>query len=268
MTVACSPILKRLAPQGTSRPAAPGERQADHLPELKGSSLSRLRDQLPTFAPLLDELELTGWSSDRGEQPGSFHDWMTLDGGMVLVAAGCITSETRGAEDMALVSQLVWTALRAHAVHSRDAGELISLVSRTVRAGPTGEPLAALVVGLVQPTEGWVNLAIAGNCLAVRIRAAACEVLQPDRAALGEPDHAGDLGQRFQLYPRERLALVAHRASSTLSGAIDRQFTGISAQDHRKMTAAQTVFLVRNACGAARPQTDPSPTSVVVLRRR
>ena len=53
-----------------------------------GTAANRQNAQLPAFAPLLEELEVAGWSSHRRTLSGNFHDWMLLDGRTLLVMAG------------------------------------------------------------------------------------------------------------------------------------------------------------------------------------
>ena len=49
------------------------------------SAAARQNSQLPGFAPLLEELEVAGWSSHRRALSGNFHDWMLLERRTLLV---------------------------------------------------------------------------------------------------------------------------------------------------------------------------------------
>ena len=87
--------------------------------------IARQSGQLPAFAPLLDELELAGWSSHRRMLSGNFHDWLVLDGRMIMAVAGhAIGPQPMDAVEAALVMQGTWATIRAHAGRVRDAVEL------------------------------------------------------------------------------------------------------------------------------------------------
>ena len=62
---------------------------------LADPAVARMSGQLPAFAPLLEELEIAGWSSHRGSLSGNFHDWLLLEGRMILVAVGQAVGRAR-----------------------------------------------------------------------------------------------------------------------------------------------------------------------------
>ena len=55
--------------------------------------------QLPPFAPLLEELEIAGWSSHRQQLSGNFHDWMLLGSDRLLVIVGRTAATGTGRSD-------------------------------------------------------------------------------------------------------------------------------------------------------------------------
>src|SRR5207247_425834 len=65
---------------------------ADIKPTEMVSAAAHQSAQLPGFAPLLEELEVAGWSSHRRALSGNFHDWMLLQQRTLLVMAGHATS--------------------------------------------------------------------------------------------------------------------------------------------------------------------------------
>lgn len=248
-------------------PFAPDRNEAATRPE--SPAATRRRAQLPSFAPLLDEIELAGWSSDRERLAGNFHDWLPLAGGGVMVAVGrVLETATTDPVEAALLAQSVWTAVRAHALHATDAGTLLSLVGRTVYSRSTGDPLASLALGIVDPVGGRVDLALAGGCLALRIRAAECESATDGRPPLGLHHDATYVGQQIELRPRERLAVIVGPHAAGAVSAIQRQFTNLEAEAHRRMTAGETVRRIRQGCEAAERTERLASTSILVARRR
>ena len=94
----------------------------------RGTDPSRLdRILQPPFAPLLEEAELAGWSSHRDFLSGGFHDWRLLDDGRVLVSVAQVAATTSADRlTLALAAQAARTAIRAHALHTEDAGMLLA----------------------------------------------------------------------------------------------------------------------------------------------
>ena len=162
----------------------------------RGSDPSRLgRICQPPFAPLLEETEVAGWSSHRDFLAGSFHDWRLLEDGRVLVSVAQVAATLPSDRlTLALAAQSAQTAIRAHALHTEDAGTLLQLAARTLGLGETDEHVS-LAVALIDGVGGEVNLAIAGDCLAWRVRAARWEQLAQRSAA-----------------PRRRSKLCLHRS--------------------------------------------------------
>ena len=229
------------------------------------------RDHPCSFAPLLDEIEIAGWSSDRDRLASTFHDWLSLEGGQVMVSAGQGLNRESDPTESGLIARSVRTAVRAHALHARDAGRLLALVARTLGETSTGGPLASLTVGLIEPMGGGVQLAMAGPCLALRIRATGCTPLPAPQPALGIHAEIVSLHEQVDLRPRERLALITGQSDcflTRLEAEIKKQFGGLTSEDHRKMTASQTLALVRQGVDMSRNLGDYESTSVVVVRRR
>ena len=86
------------------------------------AAATRQNAQLPAFAPLLEELEVAGWSSHRRKLSGNFHDWLLLEGRTLLVMAGQAgTTQSTDSIDpieAALVAQGAWASIRSHAHHA------------------------------------------------------------------------------------------------------------------------------------------------------
>jgi hypothetical protein len=230
----------------------------------------RQKAQLPPFAPLLEELEIAGWSSHRRLLSSNFHDWMLLGGERLLITVGhAAVPEPADPIEAALVSQAAWAAVRAHAAHSSEAGAMLSLASQTLWVAPAA-PLTSLAVALVDIAGGNVSVAMAGDCLAWRVRAATCERLEIRQPPIGSAASFSYLSQSFQLALRERLILVAddsvhRRPKWELSLAL--RFSHLDAESHRRMAAADAVAIVREMYETDGTETAPS-ASVAAVRRR
>ncbi len=267
-----NPLRSALSPAGAGlgrRMAADGP-PAEHSAAV-GPAVSRQTGQLPPFAPLLEELEIAGWSSDRRRLSGNFHDWLLLEGRMILVGVGqAVGPEPMDPIESALVAQAAWATIRAHAHHVRDAGELLSMAARSLWPVPNAAVQASVAVAMLDTLEGHASVALAGDCLAWRVRAAFSEQLALHQPMLGASADFAYASQFVQLSLRERLVLVADnplRRAAKLPTSIETSFARLDAESHRRMLASDAVALVRRHYERT-AEDARSPASVVAVRRR
>jgi hypothetical protein len=236
-----------------------------------GPAIARQSAQLPAFAPLLEELEIAGWSSHRGALSANFHDWLLLEGRVLLVAVGqAVGAGTVDSIEAALIAQAAWASIRAHAQHVRDAGLLVTLANQNLWSMPAAAVQANVAVAMIDTIEGTASLAIAGDCLAWKIRAAATEQLTLRQPPLGAATDFTYPRHSVQLSLRERLVLVAddpHRRAAKLPAAITTTFTHLEAESHRRMLATDAVSLVRKHYENGAEDLH-SPASIAAVRRR
>ena len=231
--------------------------------------------QMPAFAPLLEELEVAGWSSHRRMLTGNFHDWLLLEGRTLLVMAGQAvateTSKTLDAMETALVAQGAWASLRSHAHHTRDAGTLLSLAASSLWANVAADLKVAVAVALLDLDGGHASVAMAGDCMALRIRAASAEQIATRQPMLGTDSHFSYLSHSVQLSLRERIVLVADeplKRPAKLASRIVSSFTRLDAETHRQMLAADAIAKVRENFEPQKDAGDRTAASIVAVRRR
>jgi hypothetical protein len=220
---------------------------------------------------LLEETELAGWSSHSNLERGSLYDWRLLDDGRVLVSVAYVATTAPGDRfAVALAAQSAQTAVRAHALHTEDAGSLLQLVARTLGLGDTDQ-YVSIVVALVDGVGGSVNLAMAGDCLVWRVRAARWEQLPCDQPPLGVEANFPYAAHEFALALRERMLLVADNPayrSPRFAESIVARFTHLDAESHRRMTAADALKIVQHQSDHEVDLNPLSTVSVVAVRRR
>ena len=272
---------KSLASRAASRGTDPPRPRLAGLPvkglalpaiEAASSAAARQSSQLPTFAPLMEEIEVAGWSSHRRRLTGNFHDWLLLGDGRLVVTVGQTAGdETCDPMEQALVAQAAWTAIRAHAVHARDAGTLLSLAARTLWPVPTANVHAHVAVALIDSVDGNASLAMAGEALVWRIRAATTEQILGDQPPLGTAVDVSYRTHRLELALRERLLLVADdplRRTNRLVASVAASFSHLDAESHRRMTAADTAALARQEYEDAAEHDPDVAASIIAVRRR
>lgn len=255
----------RIRPKRTQHPTA-------HVKSTETvSAAARQNAQLPGFAPLLEELEVAGWSSHRRALSGNFHDWMLLEQRTLLVMAGHATSvEPIDPIEAALVAQGAWAAIRSHAQHASDAGILLSLTAKTLWPIATAGVQASVAVALVDLDGGRASVAAAGECMALKIRATGSEQIAVHQPAVGADREFIYSSHLVQLSLRERILLVADepaRRPAKLAAKIASSFARLDAESHRRMMAADAVGLVRELYDERADDECPS-ASIVAVRRR
>ncbi len=258
--------------RGRRRPGASGRESSLRKGTALSAAVMRQHEQLPSFTPLLEELEVAGWSSHRRQLSGNFHDWLLREDGRVAVMVGQVVG--RAAADpveAALVAQSAWMALRAHAQHVDDAGAALSLAARSLWATPALEQLTGVAVAMVDTIGGHASLAIAGDPLVWRVRAATWEQLGDHQPPLGEAAGFSYREHELELSLRERLLLVADdpaQRARKLTRSIESGFTRVGAEGHRRMTAGDALTIVRNRYERAAEANPLASASIVALRRR
>jgi hypothetical protein len=223
----------------------------------------------PAYERSLEEMELAGWETadDRGNTT-SFHECLPLANGRVIVAVGHVRqSATTNTSEATSLTASIRSALVDHAAYTTDAGRLLSLVNRSAYWQSTGEPVASLAVAVIDALGGGVQLALAGDILALRIRAAERKSAGVAGTYLGIRHDAAYTTQPIELLPRERLALVAIASPATARTAIERQFTRLTAETHRHMTADETLARVRRGIERTAERKRNASGSAVVVRR-
>jgi hypothetical protein len=181
------------------------------------------------------------------------------------------TTEACDSIETALVAQAAWTAVRAHAHHTDDAGRLLSLAARTLWTNPTMHQQASVAAAIVDSVGGSASLAIAGDAIACRVRASAWEQMPSDEPALGAETHFSYTAREFALSLRERLILVAdhpaYRPAKFVS-SLTADFARSDAESHRRMTASDALAIARSRCERAMNENPLASASIVALRRR
>jgi hypothetical protein len=238
----------------------------------RAGGLARRGNSRPMFAPMLEEIELDAWSSHEPTLGGNFHDWMLVEGGRVLVMMGqAVATEPCDSIETVLTAQAAWTAVRAHAQHTDDAGQLLSLAGRTLWTNPTMYQMASIAVAIVDTVGGSTSLAIAGDCLAWRVRAAKCERLACDQPPLGAEANYSYAAYDFALSLRERLLMVADDRAyrpTKFAASVADSFKHLDAESHRRMTASDALATIRHRFEHESAGDLLASASIAAVRRR
>jgi hypothetical protein len=239
------------------------------------SATNRQKAQLPAFVPLLEELEVAGWSSHRRMLSGNFHDWFIVEGRTLLVMVGqaAPTVETTAIDpiEAALVAQGTWASIRSHAHHASDAGELLTLAARSLWSNTSAGLQAAAIVGLIDLDGGQASIAMAGDGLTFRVRATGTEQIGSAQPLLGTDPNFSYTGHSIAISLRERLLFMVDDPTirpAKFAAKVTSCFTQIDAESHRRMMAADVISLARDCCEPQAAEAARPAMSLAAIRRR
>ncbi|TWT88085.1 Stage II sporulation protein E (SpoIIE) [Pseudobythopirellula maris] len=205
--------------------------------------------ELPSVTPSFEELELAGWTDPL--VPASLHDWQVLaDGRLLALAASVVDAPGVATESAVLAIQAARVATRALASGALDAGELLTRVSQTVCQSTSGGEGVAMALALVDPELAEASVALAGDAVALRVRASRGAQRGGELPPLGWDPTAVYDSESFELAIHERLVLLSgdpQLSSPEALKKLRRAFLDCSADDHRAMTARDCVGVVRAA---------------------
>ncbi len=261
--------------RGTASASSLGTVEMPVAPAVNSAAASRQSAQLPAFAPLLEELEVAGWSSHRRALSGNFHDWSLLEKRTLLVLAGQTVAigpiDAIDPIDAALMAQGAWASIRSHAQHAADAGTLLSLAARSLWSNVNSDLQIALAVAIVDLDGGHASVAVAGDCLALRVRAAGCDPIAAQQPMLGAISDFTYLSHSVRLSLRERILLIAddpQQRPAKLMSRIAASFARLDAETHRRMLAADAIDIARQEFEPVGANTARPAASIVAVRRR
>jgi len=223
-------------------------------------------DRAPHVAPLLDDYELAGWTAAVGELSGEFYDWSVLPNGRLLLTIGDVGGSPLAAS---LAAAALRMALNAHATYSPSAEKLLSRVNESLVASSPGEEPAALGLVLLNPDDGRLELALAGQVAAIVISGEERLITTTDEPPLGISREAAWPTDESSLGPGDVMVLLTNGARR--AGASGVQASGELAiaalvQAHCGESASAIAQQLRQRLVA--DQAAKSDQTVVVLKRR
>lgn len=224
------------------------------------------RNQLPTIAPLLDDWDMAGWTTQAQSAGGDFFDWFALPDSLMAVSVGDVMGT--GIE-AAVSASAVKAALRSHGQYQRDAAALLSQVNLTLWTGSAGDQSAALFCGLLETATGMVRYSLAGDPGIVLVRPDGWELLSQPSPPLGESPEAVYDEAECHLQPGEALVIFTDGFRDALDehgkplgeGGIAESLMG-----RLDLPAKDLVALIRDQQEAHALQPDRDDRTVLVIK--
>jgi hypothetical protein len=147
----------------------------------------------------------------------------------------------------------------------------LSLTAKTLWPIASAGVHTAVAVAIVDLDGGHASVAAAGDCMALKIRAAGTEQLANHQPAVGAGCEFIYTSHSVQLSLRDRILLVAEepaRRPAKLAAKIASSFARLDAESHRRMMAADAIDLVREQFNQHTDDEARPSTSIVAVRRR
>jgi hypothetical protein len=200
---------------------------------------------------------------------------MLLDCRSLMVIAGQAVG-TRAGEgvdpiEAAVVAQGAWATIRSQANHAGDAGTVLSLAARSLWSNVGGNIFVEAAVAMIDLEGGQTSVAIAGDCVALRIQAESCEQIATRQPMLGAVSDFTYLGHSVSLPARGRIVLMAddaQRRVAKLMSQLTTRFAKLDTDAHRWMMAADVIAMVREERDQVAESGERSAASIVAVRRR
>jgi serine phosphatase RsbU (regulator of sigma subunit) len=192
---------------------------------------------LPSIAPLVEDYELAGWTRQGGETGGDFHDWTVHSDGRLSLIVG---DAEGGPLETTLTAGAVQTCIKAHAAYGLSAGDVVTHANETLVAASPGNHQASLAYARLDPAARSLEIAIAGECLAIVVGPEGRLITSSDAPRLGQlPDYA---------YGSDPLRLAAGEVLLLVSGGVRR---AIDNAGLRIGEAAIASLVARHLCCSA-----------------
>jgi len=142
---------------------------------------------LPHVAPLIEGWEVTGWTAQGDRIGGDFHDWFILADGTMAVTVGDAHARSL---DAAMTAATLSASVKAHCRYAHDAAQMASRVNHTLWTSSTGDQLAAMFYGTIEPTTGRLRYSIAGQVGAYILRPHGSDSIYRETLPLGsDPEY-------------------------------------------------------------------------------
>lgn len=143
-------------------------------------------DRLPTIQPLIDDLNISGWTSQSERVGGDFHDWNMLCDGRLALTVG----DAQGATiEAGLTAASLNSSIRAHSMYRPEPAELAAGVNESMWTCGMGDQFASVLYGVLNPADWCLNFMLSGSVSAYLIGNDSIEVFDEESPMLGvEPD--------------------------------------------------------------------------------
>ncbi len=123
--------------------------------------------RLPAVTPMVDELDMAGWTGQKDALGGDFYDWTILNDGRIAITVGDAEGKSLEA---GLSMASVQAASKSHAAYTHTPAQLLERVNETIWTTSVGDQFASFGYGLIDSKSGDVQLSLAGSVQGLHIQ--------------------------------------------------------------------------------------------------
>lgn len=222
------------------------------------------RNRLPYAAPLIDGWQVAGWTSRADNLSSGFHDWLTLSDGAPAVLLGNVAGH---GVSTGMSAAAMHAAVKAHAMHQPDAGELLVRAADSLVANSPGDERGTLFFARLDPDSGKLAYAAAGNLLGWLVNETDCRALSSIGPPLGTESEIPIRSTVEELARDDALVVIGQNPRDNRPMVVPTNLLCESLVDRRGQSAAGLLETVRAALASQANRVD-SDTSVLVVKRR
>lgn len=226
----------------------------------------RQQDRLPTFAPLLDNWQLAGWTNQADTLGGDFHDWSILPDGTLSIMVGDADGSLYEA---GLTAATLHAAIKAHSCYRHNAKQMIQRANDSLWTMSAGDQSASLTYCLIDPQSGRMEHCAAGQTGAVIVRATDWELLEHDELPLGTQPEDNFQLSRKKLVPGDLLIAFSEGVRKAVAGVEQAEAEKVLAaavQKFRRRKAEEIAEHIRDLLETYSPAKAVDDRTVVVAK--
>jgi sigma-B regulation protein RsbU (phosphoserine phosphatase) len=202
-------------------------------------------DRLPSVVPLIDQLDIAGWTEQAEGIGGDFHDWSVLPDSRLAIAVADAHGKL---VEAGLNAASLHASLKSHAGYRHDAVQMLQRMNDTLWTASAGDQYASLAYGILHPDSTAVELALAGQVAAILVQEGKHQILTTDLSPLGVNPDLRYRPLNFHLEPDDFLLLVSTGVRSAVDEAglhIGEAAIASLVERHRRESASGMVAHVR-----------------------
>jgi len=226
----------------------------------------RQQDRLPTFAPLLDNWQLAGWTNQADTLGGDFHDWSILPDGSLSVVVGDAGGSLYEA---GLTAATLHAAINAHSRYRHNAKQIVQRANDSLWTMSAGDQFASLTYCLIDPQTGALQHCAAGLTGAVIVRANDWMLLEHDELPLGTQPEDNFRLTKAKLAPGDLLIAFSEGVRKAVAGveqAVAEEVLAAAVQKCRRQKAEEVAEHIRDLLETYSPAKAVDDRTVVVVK--
>ena len=206
--------------------------------------------QVPRAVPRYVQWDVDAWTLRGDRLGGDFYDWFPHGDSGLSVAVGAASGQGVAA---AMLTNVIRTAIRAHADTAREPHQLLEAVNRALWQATSGLQSAGLFYAILDST-GRIRLATAGDVTSMLVKPAGWDMLSGPSLPLARDPSSQYRSSLHMLKPEESLVAMTG-GELILPGTLNS--AGFDAEGIARLIGRQTTDTAKQLTAAVRMHLPP-----------